>query len=119
MKERPTQADVLTTALQNKKMFQSELAQQLNLDRPFLNRIMKGKQPLPQDKVQSAADILGIDPDVLYITAGQIPPDVIAAVNQYPTLVRIIRQHKKVMDLKQQEGLNRRKKAGTMNEAAT
>jgi transcriptional regulator with XRE-family HTH domain len=119
MKERPTQADVLTAALQNKKMTQSDLARELNLDRPFLNRILKGKQPLPQEQVAPTAALLGIDPDVLYITAGQIPPDVLDAVNQYPTLVRIIRQHKKVMDLKQQEGLNRRKKAGTMSEAAT
>jgi plasmid maintenance system antidote protein VapI len=113
---RPKQHQILKAALKKIGMSQAELARQLELPQPQINRMVNGHQALTYDKIPTVAKILNLDPDVLYVTGNQLPPDIAPAILDHPKLIQVIRKHRMLMAMNHVEkGLNRRDIAGTID----
>ena len=78
----------------------NEVARQMDVSAPFITRIIYGERPMPLDRVEQFAEILGADRDELYLAIDRLPPDVERAIQRHPEMLGIIRAAARQLDEK-------------------
>ncbi|MED5370932.1 MAG: helix-turn-helix transcriptional regulator [Myxococcota bacterium] len=67
---------------------QQELAGHLGVSAAHLSRVETGEKRLSADALQRAADLLGLDGDLVALRAGIVPPELLAVITRDPGAFR-------------------------------
>lgn len=89
----PTQADIITAAMEHTGTNTSQLAKAIGKSKQYTGRVVKGETPLTKpETITAVADRLDIDEDDLYLALDRIPPDIIATIKNNPRIIKRIRE---------------------------
>ena len=88
----PPQGDLVRKQIDRKNLTIDLLADEFDMQRPNLHLVLSGQRKLPKRVIPQAAERLDIDEDVLWLTGGDLPPDITAVILDNPRLVAMIRK---------------------------
>ena len=87
-----TQAEIIREALDAQGITAYELAKQMEINESFVYNTLHGRTNMTNhDTLLKMASIIPVDVDRMYIAADRIPPDVTAALINYPELLQVVR----------------------------
>lgn len=84
-------ADILREAREANGQSLRGAAQELGVDPSYLSRVETGERSPSAGLRERAESLYGIDSDLLALSAGQVPLDVVEIIRQHPELLAEIR----------------------------
>lgn len=94
-----TQHEIIQARLRERGRSAYWLAHATGRSRQHINRVVRGDAIITgADLINRVATALDLDPDILYTSAGRIPPDIVDAIVTNPQLIKAIRAKSKRME---------------------
>lgn len=98
------QGEIIGARLEETGISRNELARQMGVNVSFISRVVSGEKRITtDDRIQQAAEILGMNSDQLYLAIDTLPPDVEHAIQRHPQMLAIIRQAAAKLDQRKED----------------